>query len=116
MNLSILIFTLLFSLSGYTGPGHGHSHDGSHSHSKKARISEEAAKTKGLEHIKRLIKLEKIDPSWSEAVFDKSVKKGFRRKKEWVVTFNNQNGKKGKKLYIFLKMDGQFVAANFSGK
>ena len=53
-------------------------------------------------------------------VFTLSIKKKelkiFGKKTEWVVTFDNEKGVKGKKLYIFLKLSGEFVAANFTGK
>ena len=44
------------------------------------------------------------------------LSKKFGKKTEWVVTFNNKKGLKGKKLFIFLKLNGDFVAANFTGK
>ena len=73
-------------------------------------------KEAGQFHVERLVKAGKIDSTWTKAVFDKSEKKKFGKKTEWVVTFNNKKGVKGKKLYIFLKLDGEFVAANFTGK
>ena len=39
------------------------------------------------------------------------------RKKEWVVVFTNEKVKdpKEKMLYIFLTLDGQYIAANYTG-
>jgi len=79
-------------------------------------INDEAAKATGLTHIARLVKAKKIDSTWTKAIFDKAVKKNYGKKTEWLVTFNNEKGVKGKKLYIFLKPSGEFVAANFTGK
>jgi len=75
-------------------------------------VSKEKTGEIGRYHVERLIKVQKINPSWKKAKFDKSV----MVKKEWLVTFTNKKGVKGKKLYIFLKKSGEFVAANFSGK
>ncbi|WP_127717037.1 DUF6488 family protein [Halobacteriovorax sp. HLS] len=115
MKYLLLIGSLLFSFSSFAGPGGGHSHGHSHSHSKKS-ISIEKTEEVGRYHVKRLINSGKIDASWKSSTFDKSEKKKFGKKTEWVVTFDNEKGVKGKKLYIFLKLSGEFVAANFTGK
>lgn len=96
------------------GRGGGHSHD--HGHHNTPEISKEKIGKLSRGHIKRLIKSEKIDASWKSAIFDKSEKKNFKGTTEWVVTFNKEKGDKDKKLYIFLKLSGEFVAANFTGK
>lgn len=110
------LFFMALSLSVFAGPGHGHDHHGhshqGHSHGPK-QVSQEETGPIGREHIQRLVKAKKIDKSWLKSSFEKSVKKG----PEWLVTFTNEKGKKGKKkLYIFLKLSGSFVAANFTGK
>lgn len=107
--LTILTFTLL--TSSYAGPGGGHSHG--HSHSKvAASITQEKTIELGMFHVKRLVKSKKIDSTWLKSEHDKSVVV----KNEWLVTFKNTKGVKGKTLYIFLTKSGKFVAANFSGK
>jgi hypothetical protein len=111
----LLIGTLLISFTSFAGPGGGHSHGHGHSHG-APKISKEKTGELGRSHIERLIKSGKLDASWKSATFDKSEKKNFKGKTEWVVTFNNEKGVKGKKLYIFLKLSGDFVAANFTGK
>lgn len=108
--LAILVTLTLTSIS-FAGPGAGHSHGHGHSHEAPA-ISKDKTEEIGRYHIKRLIKSEKIDATWSESKFDQSVMKN----NEWLVTFDNDKGVKGKKLYIFLKKSGEFVAANFTGK
>ena len=42
--------------------------------------------------------------------------KKFLSQTEWVVTFTNEKNVKKKKLYIFLKLNGEYIAANFTGK
>ena len=110
-----IIGALIFSFSSFAGPGGGHSHGHGHSHSKKS-VSKEKTGEIGRYHVDRLVKAGKIDASWKSSTFDKSEKKIFGKKTEWVVTFDNEKGVKGKKLYIFLKLSGEFVAANFTGK
>ena len=111
MRILVMIVTLTLTSISFAGPGGGHSHGHSHSHDAPA-ISKDKTEEIGRYHIKRLIKSEKIDASWSDSKFGESVMK----KGEWLVTFDNEKGVKGKKLYIFLKKSGEFVAANFTGK
>jgi hypothetical protein len=109
----ISIFTL-FSVQSFAGDGHGHSHgsDG-HGHSHKRReIKKERTGVIGRIQVERLVNEKKLDASWKNASFEKSV----LIKGEWLVTFKNDKGVKGSKLYIFLKKSGEFVAANFTGK
>ncbi|PIK14099.1 DUF6488 family protein [Halobacteriovorax sp. JY17] len=111
MKIITILITLTLTSISFAGPGGGHSHGHGHSHS-APMISKEKTEKIGREHIQRLIKAKKIDTSWLNSKFDKSEMK----KNEWIVTFDNDKGVKGKKLYIFLKKSGGFVAANFSGK
>lgn len=106
--LTILLILTLSSLS-LAGPGGGHSHGNGHSH---VHVTKEKTIELGRLHIQRLVKSKKIDASWLKSKFDKSKKV----KNEWLVTFVNEKSSKGRVLYIFLKMSGEFVAANFSGK
>lgn len=115
MKLLGFLITITFSSTSFSGTGHGHSHGG-HSHSHGEAISITKSRVIGEYQIKRLIKAKKINGSWNNAIFDKSIKKKFGSKTEWVVSFNNSKGVKGKKIFIFLKLSGDFVAANFTGK
>ncbi len=109
----LLIGTLLLSFSSFAGPGGGHSHGHSHG---APKVSKEKTGEIGRYHVERLVNSAKIDSSWKSSTLAKSEKKTFGSKVEWVVTFDNEKGVKGKKLYIFLKESGEFVAANFTGK
>lgn len=109
MKSLLLIATLVLSMTSFAGPGHGHSHGA-------PAISKEKTVEIGKYHVQRLIKNKKLDVSWKNAKYDSSEKKTFGKKTEWLVIFNNDKGIKGKKLYIFLKLSGEFVAANFTGK
>ncbi|TNF27001.1 MAG: hypothetical protein EP319_12615 [Deltaproteobacteria bacterium] len=124
MKTILTTLALSFSFLLYAGPGsnhsHGHSHDHGHSHShsekKMKPVSKEEAGLIGKQHVHRLIKNGKIDESWSKSLIGTTEQKTFGKQQEWVVTFDNEKGKKGKKLYIFLTLSGKFVAANFTGK
>lgn len=106
--LTILMSLTLSSISlADLGGGHGHGH----SHGEAPKISKEKTEEVGSYHIARLVKAKKLDSTWIKSKLDKSEMK----KNEWVVTFVNKDGVKGKKLYIFLKKSGEFVAANFTG-
>lgn len=112
MRILTILITLTLSSIGFASPGSGHSHGHGHSHDTAPMISKEKTQEIGKHHIQRLVKAKKLDSTWLTSKFDKSEKK----KNEWLVTFNNEKGIKGKKLYIFLKLSGEFVAANFTGK
>ena len=112
MNFIITVIAVVLSSFSLAGPGGGHSHGHGHSHESTENISKEKTGEIGRTHVQRLIKAKKIDPSWINSRFDKSVVK----KNEWLVTFVNEKGTKGKMLYIFLTKTGKFVAANFTGK
>ena len=115
MKTLTMIFALLISASTYAGPGHGHSHGHSHSHAAPS-LAQDKTVTTGKFHVDRLVRQGKLHESWENAKHDASVKKKFGHRVEWVVTFLNDKGVKGKKLYIFLKESGEFIAANFTGK
>ena len=115
----IVLLTLLSTSLVFAGPGHGDKHGHGHSHdAPKAEQTVSKEKTEKIArfHIKRLISADKLHKSWATASYEKSIKKKFKNRKEWVVTFNNEKGVKGKKLYIFLRLSGKYVAANFTGK
>ena len=115
MKTLLLTLMVTYSISSFAGPGSGHSHGQGHSHGSPA-VSKEKTAELGKFHIERLIKAEKLNASWKEAKYSASEKKRFGNKTEWVVVFENEKGVKGKKLYIFLKLSGEFVAANFTGR
>lgn len=120
MKLLLFVLTLTITSISFANPGgghshdhgHGHSHGGGHSHDEAPAIRKEQTGVIGREHVQRLVDSKKIDSSWLRSSFDKSIMK----KNEWLVTFVNEKGIKGKILYIFLEKSGKFVAANFTGK
>ena len=118
--ITILLSTLICTLT-FAGIGKGHSHDKGqgHSHGAPAKIQKiDAKKAEKLARnkVRVLAFQEKIESSWNDSKLASAEIKEFKGQKEWLVTFSNEKGKKGKLLYVFLKLDGEFVAANFTGK
>lgn len=113
MKLILLSVCFLISTVSFAGPGTGHSHG--HSHAKPA-IAKEKTEEVGRSHIQRLIKAGKLDASWTDSRLESAEQKEFGKKKEWVLLFVNEKDVKNQKLYIFLKLSGDFIAANFTGK
>lgn len=90
-----------------------------HSNHKHAKpISKQKAAEKSAEIIKRLIKETKIDSSWLDAKFETIEKKKYGKRTEWKVTYINPKtqDESKKKLYIFMKLSGAYIAANHTGK
>jgi hypothetical protein len=118
--LTLLVAFTLCSIS-YGGPGH--SHGGGHGHSHGPvdvckKLATKDLKTSSMKigkcHISRFITAGKINKSWTNASLAQN--KSIPKRKEWLVTFKNDKGVKGKELFIFLSASGSFVAANFTGK
>ncbi|MBK24596.1 MAG: hypothetical protein CME70_11430 [Halobacteriovorax sp.] len=117
MKLLLIFITLAFSASAFSGPGHGHSHGPVDTCKKLATKDLKKSSIKiGKCHILRFVKAGKIESSWRAAKHLQSEIKKFGGKEEWIVTFHNEKGTKGKKLFVFLNMKGGFIAANFTGK
>ena len=117
MKYVVLSFSLLFSL-GFISDSNEEiivAHSG-HKHEKK--ISETEAIEKSKEIIGDLISKKKIDPSWKDAVFQKIEKKKYGKRTEWRAAYSNSKiTDEGKKtLYVFMKLSGKYVAANYTGK
>ena len=113
MNFKILLISLLFgfnSLAVHAGGGHSHGH----SHEE---INKVAAKEKAIEVVSSFIKSKKLDKSWKSIKASSAEKKVFKGRPEWVVIFINEKitDVKKQKLYVFLTLTGDYVAANHSG-
>ncbi|MDH5407901.1 MAG: DUF6488 family protein [Gammaproteobacteria bacterium] len=111
---NIIMTLMLGSLLSLTtpalaGPGHGHAH---------GPITKEKAIHKAEHRIKRLVSKGKIDKSWKDIKASSAEQKTYKGKKEWVVTFNNPalSDKSKQILYMFFKLDGHYLATNYTGK
>ena len=111
--LTKIVFSLflIFISHAYAGSGHDHGH----SH---AKVSKEAAEKFAKDSVSQLVQKESIDKSWSSVSVQSAEQKEFGEHKEWVIVFNNEGAKNPKErtLYIFLTLEGEYVAANYTGE
>ncbi len=102
-----LVSAPVFSSPG--GPGHSHA---------TGPISAEAAQEKATQHVAGLVTKGKIESSWNGIKPTKAYEKKFEKGPEWVVEFVNSaaTDKTKQTLYVFYTLDGNYLAANFTGK
>lgn len=91
-------------------------HEGHDQPAARPEITEEAAKGRASEELKRLVSIKKVEASWGEVKLRSIEKKTSKGQWEWLAVFENGGAAKDKLLYVFLKPSGEFVAANFTGK
>ena len=107
--IAILTTALLATGTALAGPGEGHSH---------GPISKEQAIRKAEKRLTSLVAKGKVDKSWQGKKATGVEKKTYQGKEEWVVTFNNPDlsDKSKQTLYMFFKLDGHYLATNYTGK
>lgn len=118
MRLTTLLFGFILSLSAFSAiAGSGHDHDHGHSHS-YTPVNQDKAQSNATEIVAALVKRSKLEKSWT-SINSASVEKiTVQGNPEWVVVFVNKNitDATKQKLYVFLTLGGDYIAANFSGK
>ena len=104
---AIFCSALLIASPAFAGSGHSH-----------GPITKETATLKAEKRLNRLAQKGKIDKSWAGKKAAHVEKKTYSSKKEWVVTFNNPDlaDKSKQTLYMFFKLDGHYLATNYTGK
>ena len=114
----LLSFTLgLLPIAVTAGSDHDHGHDHGHSHS-QSPVNQETAKENATEIITALVKRNKLENSWSTITASSIEKITVQGNPEWQVIFVNDKitDAKKQKLYVFLTLGGDYIAANFAGK
>jgi hypothetical protein len=113
--LSVMIILLagLLSTPVLAGPGDDHEH----THS-SGSVSADEAYMKALQKVEELATAGKIDASWSDIHPISVEQKTYDQGPEWVLTFKNDNISEADKqtLYLFYSLDGNYIAANYTGK
>ena len=109
--LALSIIISFFSATAMAGAGHDHG-------APKAPVSQDTAKTNAEYIVDEFVKQNKIDKSWASVKPTKIEEKAFEGQKEWMVTFENAEiaDASKRKLYVFLTLNGEYVAANHTGK
>lgn len=120
MRLNILLLGFIFSAFTFlVMAGNQHSHDGDHGHShSQMAVDEVTATTKATTIVASLVEKDKLDKSWGTVVAGSVEKQTFEGDTEWVVSFVNTEITDLTKqtLYVFLTMNGEYIAANHTGK
>ena len=102
----------LFSAATMAGSGddHGHSHS-------STPVDQATAKTRAGKVVAMLVETEKLDESWGSLTPRSVEEKIFNVNPEWVVVFVNDKitDTDKRKLHVFLTLEGDYIAANFTG-
>jgi hypothetical protein len=112
--LDTLRHTAIFVVLAFLASGTSNAHPG---HGDP--LSQDAAVQRAWAEIARLVERGKLDKSWKlNAVFTTAELRGSDSGKEWAVIFSNAMApaETERILYVFLTEQGEYVAANFSGK
>ncbi|MDH3979042.1 MAG: DUF6488 family protein [Gammaproteobacteria bacterium] len=114
MQLKILLLGLFLSLCSATAMA-GSGHDHGHSHEP---VNQETAETNATKIIAVLVKKEKLQESWASTTASSVEKRVFKGTPEWVAVFVNDKitDPAKQKLYIFMTLGGDYLAANFTGE
>ena len=116
MQLKTLLLTFALGILPMTAiAGSGHDHGHSHSYTP---VNETTAKDNANKIVAALVKRKKLDDSWASITASSIEKKTFKGNSEWLAIFvNNEITDDNKqKLYVFLTLGGDYIAANFTGK
>ena len=115
MQLKTFMFGFLLSLFSATVMA-GSDHDHGHSHSQVA-VNQATATTYATKIVDSLVERNKLEKSWASINVSSIEKKVFGGNTEWVAVFVNENitDEDKRKLYVFLTLGGDLIAANFTG-
>jgi len=118
--IALILYFATFAAVADSNHEHDHNHDGGHDHSTHSHdpINQTQAEEFASKSLAKLVSKRKIADSWKDAKVAKSEQKKFGSKTEWVVSFSNDkiSNDNKKTLYIFLSLNGDYVAANYTGK
>ena len=116
MRLTTLLFGFILSLSAFSAMA-GSDHDHGHSHS-YTPVNQDKASLNATEIVNALVSRNKLVQSWKSIKASSVEKITVQGNPEWVVVFVNKDitdaGKQ--KLYVFLTLGGDYIAANHTGK
>ena len=118
MRLTILLFGFILSVSALSVmAGSGHDHDHGHSHS-YTPVSQEKASANATKIVAALVNRNKLDKSWVSIAASSVDKITIQDNPEWVVVFVNDKiaDTEKRKLYVFLTLGGDYIAANYTGE
>jgi hypothetical protein len=120
MRLNILLLGFIFSSITFlvlAGNDQDHGHDHGHSHSQEA-VDNVKAESNATNIVADLVQSEKLESSWTSISASTVEKQEFDGTPEWVVVFVNDAIPDIAKqtLYVFLTLNGEYIAANYTGE
>lgn len=97
--------------SGALAHGAGHGTSG-------GPISQKQAELIAVDAVASFVEQEALDKTWSTAAATSSEKKVYGGREEWVVVVENpsESNPEKRSLFVFLTLDGEYIAANFTGE
>ena len=110
---TLFICTGLFATPALAGSGHEHGHGHSH-----GPVNAHTAANRAAIVVNKLVEDGKVDASWRGIKPTSVEQKTYEGQKEWVITFKNDKVKDKSKqtLYLFFSLDGNYIAANYTGQ
>lgn len=105
--LSMTLLLALFSAQSMGGSGHSHE-----------PVSQKRAEEIASRIVVSMVNQGVIEKSWKDETVEKSERKAFAGRPEWVISFVNPDVADQSKqtLYVFLTLSGEYLAANYSGE
>lgn len=112
-HIKIFILTIFLTLSPLVALAHG-----AGGHHDTTEFTQNEAIEYAAYRVKELIENGKIEKSWELPKVVSAEQKVYGHDIEWVITLQNSKASDQAKsrLYIFLTANGEFIAANFTGK
>jgi hypothetical protein len=115
--MKTLATTLLFTLLFFNIPVMAEiDHDHGHSHS-QIPVDKATAEINATKAIAALVANNTIDKSWATITASSVEQKEFEGLSEWMAIFINDKitETEKQKLYVFLTLEGHYIAANYTG-
>ncbi|MES9863207.1 MAG: DUF6488 family protein [Candidatus Thiodiazotropha sp. 4PDIVS1] len=116
MRIQLIFISLILAflpIAVFAGDGHDHGHGHSH-----GPVTQEKAITTATRIVTNMVNQGVIEESWKSVQATSAEQKEFGGQSEWVIVFNNKKVTDAAKqmLYVFLTIDGRYLAANYTGK
>lgn len=107
---TLILSSLLFGAPVIAGSGHTHSHA-------QTPANQETVEKNAEKVLVSLAERKKLDGSWASITAASAEKKQFNGRSEWVVIFINDNiaDTNKQKIYVFMTLAGEYIAANYTG-
>jgi hypothetical protein len=111
MRLTTLLLGFALYLFSFSAVSHG----GGHSNTP---VNQEAATINATKIVAALVERSKLEKIWASIKASSVEKITPRGNPEWLVIFVNEKitDTDKQKLYVFLTLGGDYIAANFTGK